>query len=126
MMDNLELKKRIIIAGRVAVEQLIKVAEEDIIVDSESSIEEIVNRLIENPSGANAKSAIEEIGNLMQKDLSADKMKNAASAKKVAIFDAFDIIKRIEEEEQEFGDAQEKISSINSKSGFAERRAKNS
>ena len=32
-------------------------------------------------------------------DLSADKLKNAAATKKLAIFDAFEILTRIEEEE---------------------------
>ena len=33
-------------------------------------------------------------------DLSADKLKNAAATKKLAIFDAFEILSRIEEEEE--------------------------
>jgi len=33
-------------------------------------------------------------------DLSADKLKNAAATKKLAIFDAFEILSRIEEEEK--------------------------
>ena len=33
-------------------------------------------------------------------DLSADKLKNAAATKKLAIFDAFEILNRIEEEEK--------------------------
>ena len=32
-------------------------------------------------------------------DISADRLKNAAATKKLAIFDAFEILKRIEEEE---------------------------
>ena len=32
-------------------------------------------------------------------DLTADKLKNAAASKKLAIFDAFEILNRIEEEE---------------------------
>ena len=32
-------------------------------------------------------------------DLTADKLKNAAATKKLAIFDAFEILNRIEEEE---------------------------
>ena len=33
-------------------------------------------------------------------DLSADKLKNAAATKKLAIFDAFEILSRIEQEEK--------------------------
>lgn len=63
----LDLKKRIIESGYKAVEELIKIAGEQIITHADD-------------------------------DLSADKMKNAAAAKKLAIMDAFEILKRIEEE----------------------------
>ena len=62
-----ETKKRIILAGRKAVDELIKVAKEPI-VDSDE-------------------------------DISADWLKNAAATKKLAIFDAFEILTRIQEEE---------------------------
>ena len=39
-----------------------------------------------------------------QDDLSADKLKNAAATKKLAIFDAFEILSRIEEEEERLND----------------------
>ena len=52
-------------------EELIKVAKEAIVTDSED-------------------------------DLTADKLKNAAASKKLAIFDAFEILNRIEEEETKF------------------------
>jgi len=67
-MESRKLKEDIIKAGRVAVEQLVKVAKEDIIkYDAED-------------------------------DLAADRLKNAAATKKLAIFDAFEILRRIEEE----------------------------
>ena len=66
-MNTKETKKNIILAGRKAVEELIKVAKEAI-VDS-------------------------------KEDISADRLKNAAATKKLAIFDAFEILNRIEEEE---------------------------
>ena len=37
-------------------------------------------------------------------DLTADKLKNAAATKKLAIFDAFEILNRIEEEERIIND----------------------
>ena len=44
------------------------------------------------------KVAEEKIVTHMDDDLSADKLKNAAQAKKLAIMDAFEILKRVEEE----------------------------
>lgn len=86
-----DLRLNIIKAGYVAVEQLIKVAKDEIVV---------------------------EFG---EDELSADKMKNAAQAKKIAVFDAFEILNRIE---------QERISldttvngEVENKLGFAERRS---
>ena len=66
-MNIKETKKNIIQAGHKAVEELIKVAREEI-VDSDE-------------------------------DISADRLKNAAATKKLAIFDAFEILTRIQEEE---------------------------
>jgi hypothetical protein len=56
-------------------------------------------------------------------DLSADKLKNAAATKKLAIFDAFEILNRIEEEERmlEEGD---KESTAKPFKGFAEGRSR--
>jgi len=68
-MDTKKTKRNIILAGQIAVEELIKVAKEAI-VDSDD-------------------------------DISADRLKNAAATKKLAIFDAFEILQRIQEEEQE-------------------------
>ena len=67
-MNVKETKKSIIQAGHKAVEELIKVAEEKIITNTED-------------------------------DVSADRLKNAAATKKLAIFDAFEILTRIQEEE---------------------------
>ena len=87
-----QIKKSIIQAGHKAVEELIKVAEEKIITNTED-------------------------------DVSADRLKNAAATKKLAIFDAFEILNRIQEEEAILDNkpiAEEKKSF----SGFAERRSK--
>ena len=94
MKDTKEIKLRIIEAGYKAVNHLIKVAEEDII-NTESDT-----------------------------DVSADKMKNAAAAKKLAIFDAFEILSRIETEKENLDSADRGISKTDTKQGFAERRSK--
>lgn len=92
-MDSRKIKEKIIKAGEMAVEQLIKVAREDIIKHDPDD------------------------------ELSADRLKNAAATKKLAIFDAFEILKRIEDEEERLnspsGDVKQKAPS----GGFAERRA---
>lgn len=93
-MGSRETKLKIIAAGHKAVEELIKVAEEKII----------------NPNS--------------EDDLSADKLKNAAATKKLAIFDAFEILNRIESEKESLEYLDKGISKIDSKQGFAERRSK--
>ena len=94
MRDTKEIKLRIIEAGYKAVNHLVKVAEEDII-DTESDT-----------------------------DVSADKMKNAAAAKKLAIFDAFEILSRIELEKENLDSVERGVSKTDTKQGFAERRSK--
>ncbi len=91
-MNTKEAKKNIILAGRKAVDELIKVAEEKIITNTED-------------------------------DVSADRLKNAAATKKLAIFDAFEILKRIEEEERIL-ENKPKADEKQAFSGFAERRSK--
>jgi hypothetical protein len=56
-------------------------------------------------------------------DLSADKLKNAAATKKLAIFDAFEILNRIEEEERMLEES-EKEPTAKTFKGFAEGRSK--
>jgi len=91
-MDIKETKKNIIQAGHKAVEELIKVAKEAIVTDSED-------------------------------DLTADKLKNAAASKKLAIFDAFEILNRIQEEENLLNDKPKEVKEKIFK-GFAEGRSK--
>ena len=93
-MTATELRVKIIDAGYKAVEQLIKVAKEDII-------------------------KIEPDDD----DLSADKLKNAAATKKLAIFDAFEILSRIEMERENIEIMEHGPSKTDTKQGFAERRA---
>ena len=58
-----------------------------------------------------------------EEDVAADRLKNAAATKKLAIFDAFEILSRIEEEKAllENKPLDNKIESFK---GFAERRSK--
>tara|TARA_R110000822_G_scaffold144005_1_gene282583 strand:- start:1369 stop:1647 length:279 start_codon:yes stop_codon:yes gene_type:complete len=92
-MDIRELKLSIIEAGEKAVRQLVKVAKEDIIKFDQED------------------------------DLAPDRLKNAAATKKLAIFDAFEILKRIEDERAMLdGTVAEKKS--NTLKGFAESRSK--
>jgi|TARA_R110000796_G_scaffold122552_1_gene236882 hypothetical protein len=91
-MDIASIKKEIIKAGESAVLQLIKVAKEDIIKYGEDD------------------------------ELAADRLKNAAATKKLAIFDAFEILKRIEEEKDLLEGIDTKIN--NTPKGFAESRSK--
>lgn len=93
IMNTKETKLKIIEAGHQAVEQLIKVAKEKIIKPDPED------------------------------DLAADRLKNAAATKKLAIFDAFEILKRVEEE-REILEGGTSNSKIDTKQGFAERRSK--
>jgi len=56
-------------------------------------------------------------------DISADRLKNAAATKKLAIFDAFEILSRIEEEQRVL-DNKPKEDAKEAFKGFAERRSK--
>ena len=91
-MNTKETRKNIIQAGRKAVDELIKVAEEKIITHTED-------------------------------DVSADRLKNAAATKKLCIMDAFEILQRIEEEENILNGV-EKPKETKVFKGFAEGRSK--
>lgn len=90
-MDHDAIKQKIIAAGYKAVNELIKVAEDEIITGLDT-------------------------------DLSADKLKNAAATKRLAIEDAFQILNRIEQERDKLNEdvtvSEPKIQ------GFAEKRSK--
>ncbi|MDB4450872.1 hypothetical protein N9121_00820 [Pseudomonadales bacterium] len=66
-----------------------------------------------------AKEAIVDSGD----DITADRLKNAAATKKLAIFDAFEILNRIQEEEEMLGDKKVSENKASFK-GFAEGRSK--
>lgn len=69
------------------------------------------------------KVAEEAILNNGDDDLSADKLKNAAATKKLAIFDAFEILARIEDETKMIEDASKETIAKPFK-GFAEGRSR--
>jgi hypothetical protein len=60
----------------------------------------------------------------MEGELAADRLKNAAATKKLAIFDAFEILNRIESEKESLDSIEKGISKTDTKQGFAERRSK--
>ncbi len=91
-MEINKTKQSIILAGRVAVEELIKVAKEPI-VDGED-------------------------------DITADRLKNAAATKKLCIFDAFEILTRIQEEQDMLDEKPKEVKKETTFRGFAEGRSK--
>ena len=93
-MDIQNIKKEIIKAGESAVLQLIKVAKEDIIKYDKDD------------------------------ELAADRLKNAAATKKLAIFDAFEILNRIETEKEALELLEKGGNVKHTNQGFAERRSK--
>ena len=85
--------QKVIEAGEKAVEELIKVAEEEMITGKPED------------------------------DLAADRLKNAADTKKLAIFDAFDILTKIDQEKDNLSSNSKQDKTL-TKQGFAERRSK--
>jgi ASC-1-like (ASCH) protein len=57
-------------------------------------------------------------------DISADRLKNAAATKKLAVFDAFEILHRIQEEENMLNEKPKEEKEIKSFKGFAEGRSR--
>jgi ASC-1-like (ASCH) protein len=57
-------------------------------------------------------------------DISADRLKNAAATKKLAIFDAFEILNRIQEEEDMLNNKPKEVVEEVAFGGFAENRSK--
>jgi len=91
--------ERVIAAGEKAVEELIKVAHDEIITDDPNE------------------------------DIVADRLKNAAATKKLAILDAFEILNRIELERAKLNGEDESETSKGKDTGFqsfAERRSRKS
>jgi hypothetical protein len=57
-------------------------------------------------------------------DVSADRLKNAAATKKLAIMDAFEILTRIQEEEDMLNEKPKEVKEQKTFKGFAEGRSK--
>ena len=57
-------------------------------------------------------------------DISADRLKNAAATKKLAIFDAFEILTRIQLEEDILNEKPKEVKNQKAFKGFAEGRSK--
>jgi len=57
-------------------------------------------------------------------DISSDRLKNAAATKKLAIVDAFEILSRIEEEENLLNEKPKEVKEERTFKGFAEGRSK--
>ena len=57
-------------------------------------------------------------------DISADRLKNAAATKKLAIFDAFEILNRINEEQDMLDDKPKEVKKETTFRGFAEGRSR--
>ena len=57
-------------------------------------------------------------------DISADRLKNAAATKKLAIFDAFEILNRLQEEENLLENRPKEEKTKQAFKGFAEKRSK--
>ena len=57
-------------------------------------------------------------------DISADRLKNAAATKKLAIFDAFEILTRIQEEQDMLDEKPKEVKKQSNFKGFAEGRSK--
>lgn len=96
-MDSKKIKVDIIRAAEQAVKELIKVAQEKII-----------------------KKDFDDLS----PELAADRLKNAAATKKLAIFDAFEILNRIEQEKEALSGNETVNVKVDTKRGFAERRSK--
>ena len=57
-------------------------------------------------------------------DITADRLKNAAATKKLAIFDAFEILQRIQDEENMLENKPKEEAPKKTFSGFAEKRSR--
>jgi len=89
----------------------IKKTKQSIILAGQAAVEELIKVAKEPILGSN-------------EDLSADRLKNAAATKKLAIFDAFEILNRIEEEKNMLEEKPKEVKKETTFRGFAEGRSK--
>jgi len=99
---NIDTKRRIIEAGKKAIDELVKIAEDKV-----------------------------SLGRVQADDdddggVAADKLKNVAMTKKIAIFDAFEILSKIQQEEESIRISQSSTgaSKVDNTQGFAERNSR--
>ncbi len=83
--EIIKMKLDIVKAGKDAVKELIAIAKEKVIKENDM---------------------VDDEGKPIDKNLAADRLKNAAATKKLAIFDALEILSKIEETEQEIKEHQ--------------------
>lgn len=88
-----------------------KETKKSIILAGQKAVEELIKV---------AKEAIVDSGD----DITADRLKNAAATKKLAIFDAFEILTRIEAEEALLNDNPKEVKEEKTFRGFAEGRSR--
>ena len=88
-----------------------KETKKSIILAGQKAVEELIKV---------AKEAIVDSGD----DITADRLKNAAATKKLAIFDAFEILTRIEAEEALLNDNPKEVKEEKAFKGFAEGRSR--
>ena len=88
-----------------------KETKKNIILVGQKAVEELIKV---------AKEAIVDSGD----DITADRLKNAAATKKLAIFDAFEILTRIEAEEQMLNEKPKEVKEEKAFKGFAEGRSR--
>jgi len=89
----------------------IKETKKNIILAGYKAVEELIKV---------AKEAIVDSG----EDITADRLKNAAATKKLAIFDAFEILNRIQDEQDMLDNKPKEEKRIEAFGGFAEKRSK--
>ena len=89
----------------------IKETKKNIILAGHKAVEELIKV---------ANAAIVDSGD----DITADRLKNAAATKKLAIFDAFEILTRIQLEQDILDEKPAEIKEEKSFKGFAEKRSK--
>ena len=90
----------------------IKKTKQNIILAGHTAVEELIKV---------AKEAIVDSGD----DITADRLKNAAATKKLAIFDAFEILQRIQEEDKILNEKPKELKEEKTFKGFAEGRSRN-
>lgn len=115
-----DLKEKIIVAAYKSVNELIKVLADEIISTEDYKIDDF--RYLQSASDDEILSMLKSFVN--KNEISADKMKNAVLAKKVALDDAFYILDKIEKENNKLNNEEDVEKEEPKFESFAERRSK--